>query len=320
MLGAFAFFLQFRLGFAYRRYWESLGHVYTMFGALMEAANYAAAYHLQSDRYSDVRPLSYNELNTHTSQPQDNILANILKSRKSRAEFGVVRSKSSTAEADAGAGAPGSLFAGRVKNLQNGVGEINHSSREDGGIDSISPYMLEILHLYSFAAAVACSTLRVVGLEDENNMEDQEMILTEYIPGTPWPAIDPDEQDNNRILSSLKFIFGYSRVDSHREQYNKERPFRGTCTYKVFMSFCNFNGKDSFSFFNNFNMILVLGGASEAEERLISDANGALAKVSLAFLWPMEFVTREGIHGSSGKVHGAIQGVMQGCTIKAFYS
>lgn len=87
---------------------------------------------------------------------------------------------------------------------------------------------------------------------------------------------DPDlkEYGYNRhwVLKNLRYIFDISRTPQERAAYNMSRPFP------------------------------VVGGVSEREAKLLQQARGGPAKVSLVSMWFNEFVIREHLHGSTGAV------------------
>jgi predicted membrane chloride channel (bestrophin family) len=141
-----------------------------------------------------------------------------------------------------------------------------------------SLFLQETAHLISLMSAVAMSTLR-------NDSELTESPLTEYMPGKPWPPVDPDslsddirEQygDDNTIWRWIYFCLGLSRSERHRTLYNAARPFA------------------------------VLGGVSDREVELLQRARGPYAKLSLCTMWFQEFLTRETLSGSTGNINGAI--------------
>lgn len=135
-------------------------------------------------------------------------------------------------------------------------------------------FLQETAHLISLLNAIALSTLR-------NGIDQAESPVTAYIPGQPWPVVDPDTLsqemkkqygDANPFWSWLEFSFGLSRSTKRRTLYNAARPFG------------------------------VLGGVSDEEIRLLQRARGPYAKVSLVTMWLQEFVTRESMSGSTGNV------------------
>lgn len=143
-------------------------------------------------------------------------------------------------------------------------------------------FLEEIAHLLSLLSAVAMSTLR-------NDLEDAESPLIEFFPNEPWPHVDPDDYlaDVRRewesasslpngwnfgLPSSVRYMLGLSRNDVSRTLYNAARPFR------------------------------VIGNVSDAEIEMLQMARGPFAKVSLCSLWLQEFLSREHLHGSTGKI------------------
>lgn len=113
-------------------------------------------------------------------------------------------------------------------------------------------------------------------------MEQADSPLTTFIPGVPWPHVDPDAygadvrkdwaHSTHRSITVLKYLFGLSRSPADRTLYNAARPFR------------------------------VVGGVSDQEVELLAAARGASAKVALVFMWLEEFVSREHLNGSTGKI------------------
>jgi hypothetical protein len=141
-----------------------------------------------------------------------------------------------------------------------------------------SLFLQETAHLVSLMSAVAMSTLR-------NDSESTESPLTEYMPGKPFPPVDPDSLsydirvqygDDNTFWRWIYFCLGLSRSERHRTLYNAARPFA------------------------------VLGGVSDREVELLQRAHGPYAKLSLCTMWFHEFLTRESLSGSTGTIPGAI--------------
>ena len=87
-------------------------------------------------------------------------------------------------------------------------------------------FLQELAHLSSLACAVALSTLR-------NDIEGSESVLDIYIPGSPWPASDPDKlpkhirrefQHRFHICYIIRHWLGNDRLPKHRSKYNAARP------------------------------------------------------------------------------------------------
>jgi hypothetical protein len=136
-------------------------------------------------------------------------------------------------------------------------------------------FLQEAAHLLSLLSAVAFSTLR-------NDLEQAESPLITFVPGAPWPHVDPDaytadvrkgwDNTDHRSITIVRYISGWSRTKKARTLYNAARPFR------------------------------VIGGVSDAEIELLQAARGALAKVALVTMWLQEFMVRESLAGSTGNV------------------
>lgn len=139
-------------------------------------------------------------------------------------------------------------------------------------------FLEELAHLVSLLSAVALSTLR-------NDVEGSESPLRAYIPGQPWPPVDPDALSReirkeynagNWFTTTAYYLLDKTRSERHRTMYNAARPFS------------------------------VLGGVSDAEIEKLRLARGPSAKTALCFSWCQEFMMRESLHGSIGDVHAAI--------------
>lgn len=110
-------------------------------------------------------------------------------------------------------------------------------------------------------------------------MEGCESPLGIYVPGSPWPPMDPSK-DKELIVHNLGLR---------------------TVWYKV-LNFIGFTTDEKHSMYNASRPLPVLGGVSEGEIRFLQMARGASAKTQLCWNWLSEFVTREHLAGSTGKV------------------
>ena len=138
-----------------------------------------------------------------------------------------------------------------------------------------SAFLQEAAHLLSLLSAVAMSTLR-------NDVEHAESPLATFHKGRPWPHVDPDSysadvrsgwaKTSHRSYTVLRYLLGFTRGDSDRTLYNAARPFR------------------------------VVGGVSDGEVEQLQTARGPLAKVALCSMWLLEFISREHLAGSTGKI------------------
>ena len=137
-----------------------------------------------------------------------------------------------------------------------------------------SLFLQETAHLISLLNAVALSTLR-------NDIAIAASPVTAYIPGVPWPDVDPDNlpRETKKLYGDgtvfwrwFYFCLGLSRSAKRRTMYNAARPFG------------------------------VLGGVSDGEIQALQNARGPYAKVALVNMWLQEFITRETLAGSTGDV------------------
>jgi predicted membrane chloride channel (bestrophin family) len=132
-------------------------------------------------------------------------------------------------------------------------------------------FLQELAHLSSLLVAVAFSTLR-------NDMEGFESPLSFFVPGTPWPEVDPDRDELLRgrgfksLWENLLVFLGMGRSDEDQTKYNAARPFP------------------------------VIGGVSDAEIKFLQMARGPYAKTMLCWNWLSEFVIREHLAGTLGDV------------------
>ena len=130
-------------------------------------------------------------------------------------------------------------------------------------------FLQELAHLASLLNAVALSTLR-------NDVEGVSSPLSLYMPGSPWPPVDP-KLDHNLYDSKLEgsyyavlYFLGQGYSPEERANYNVARP------------------------------LPVLGGGSDAEIQMLQIARGPLAKTQLCFGWLSEFSVREYDEGAHG--------------------
>jgi predicted membrane chloride channel (bestrophin family) len=136
-------------------------------------------------------------------------------------------------------------------------------------------FLQELAHLSSLMTAVALSTLR-------NDVDGAESPLDYYEPGSPWPKVDPGDIPElyggrvPRFWAGFLFFLGMGRSPEQRTRYNASRP------------------------------LPVIGGVSDAEVRFLQLARGPYAKTQLCWSWISEFITREHLTGSLGKVGAPI--------------
>lgn len=261
-----------------------------------------AAYHLQSDAYKSVRPLCFGEHGNINDLLLDRERKDAGVNRASLSSMDEIMERVKTAE-KAESGQPNESFGKfltkefrktckrvGLSNMQN----INKSKRGhkrttsrnvycyDIGLTTVgsedkellpSLFLQESAHLISLLSAVALSTLR-------NEIDGMEAPLCEFIPGKAWPKFnsndDPDMKEHgyhqNQLIRNLRYVLDISRSPGEREAYNMARP------------------------------LPVIGGVSEKEARLLQQARGPTAKVTLVNFWLNEFIIREHLHGSTGNV------------------
>ncbi|GKY97578.1 hypothetical protein MPSEU_000716300 [Mayamaea pseudoterrestris] len=313
-----AFLLTFRLNYAYGRYWDGATGIHLMLSKWLDSALALAAFGYQNQKYYVNQPKAFGKhphlrrqdivgglqkwqlLEEGTKLAQAESLEaglrkknyvklklyNSMTKKKSYKEpkrepvphpKGSLTKSISSIRADASkARIPIPLrflrrFAAtdRIETL-----ETPHEPMTSQNIPYPSLFMQELAHLYSLLGAVALESLRA-------NMEGVDMRIIEYIPGSPWPPVDPDYLnrdirseygDQNALSSIFYFITGTSRTQEKRTLYNAARPLG------------------------------VLGGVSDNEIAALRSCQGPYAKVTLCSMWLQEFITRESLKGSTGHV------------------
>jgi len=285
MMVAFTFLLTFKNTFSYNRYWEACTVVHQMHSKWLDVGVALSAFHLQSNKFDRVRPAALGEHPHITTalrereRVDETTLESLQKLLDEDDPVDSLRTRFQKRYSKADIQGHPSLSS-KLQPVSASADPAVHA-RLDGGMDKDHPslFLQELLHLLSLTSAVALSTLR-------NDVEGVESPLVQYKPGEPWPPVDPDAQDAqirndfynaehqccSGVRQTLRFLFGSSRDEKHRTLYNAARPFR------------------------------VLGGVSDAEVQLLQSARGPYAKVALCSMWLQEFITREHLAGSTGKV------------------
>ena len=305
LLAAFSFLIVFRANFAYARFWEACQQVHQMHSKWSDMATCLAAFHYQSSLYNKVRPPAFGQ---HESLQHDIQLGRELnpcspdemraqlddmdeRERKETFIGQVTRpirllspmiDKSRPRRSTRSRADPSEDGESNLESLVSNdtMSKIISVSRLDGGLQGAEPslFLQEFAHLMSLMSAVAFSTLR-------GDTQGTEIPLIEYIPGTKWPPVDPDDLDTeirqgyhstNRFILNTRWLLGLTGGRKERVLYNAARPLR------------------------------VLGGVSDAEMHMLMNARGPSAKVALCSLWLNEFVTREHLSGSTNGVAAPI--------------
>jgi hypothetical protein len=151
-------------------------------------------------------------------------------------------------------------------------------------------FLQELAHLTSLMSAVALGTLRNNEISSVATLLD--LALVEYVPGKPWPHLDPDDvtaddaefnhdlwyysEYHSSFKKMSRFVLGLSHTEKDRALYNAARPLG------------------------------VLGGVSDAELELLRVARGPLAQMTLCQMWIKEFLSREYLANSMGDVESPI--------------
>jgi len=300
LVSSVSFLIVFRANHGYSRYWEACGAIHQMMSKWMDAATHMGSYHLQCDHYLHIKPPSfYNfpELNQEFYTMD-----------RTRGQKKVIRSLNRVENVNIEASETGGeSFFDRNVNRETSQGEpvpLLGKARLDGGWSGLfekdsstyykkdmpwnsdgegfastaggrtpALFLQELAHLCSLLNAVALSTLRC-------DIEGAEAPLDVYQPGSPWPEADPDmiTGGNGKFEwnKMLKYYTGSDRTPEDRTRYNASRP------------------------------LSVIGGVSDAEIRFLQTARGPYAKTQLCWQWLSEFIIREHIAGSTGKVGAPI--------------
>jgi hypothetical protein len=256
------------------KYWEACTAVYQMNSKLLDVGVQLASFHYQSAHFDEIKPPAYSAFP---------YISKVIRKRKRKVKKNIWHHHERSGDLS-------SVTEGR-RIPRRGLDRIKSVARMDGGVDSQpSLFLQEASHLLSLLCAVAFSTLR-------NDIEGAETPLTEWIPGSPWPPVDPDNKaalieggetyEKGSITKVTSFLLGLSRTPYKRTMYNACRPFK------------------------------VIGGVSDAEIDLLKIAHGPLAKTELCSMWLQEFITREYKNGALGAVDPPIVSRIYQCVSDA---
>jgi predicted membrane chloride channel (bestrophin family) len=290
------------------QYWEAAGNVHQMMSKWLDVGIELGAFHMQSPQYDSIKPPSFGkhpelkqvmrerERVTKLSISQiaerlDEVEEKEEELKKAKKKFSLPTFKKKKKKAPR---APHvmTINSARSPNCKEkkipvprqhpngqqngGMSKLQSVARLDGGLEDRNPslFLQETSHLISLLCAVAFSTLR-------NDNEHLESPLVEWVPGEPWPPVDPDNLssdvkkrygESSSFVTSFYYLLGITRTEKHRSLYNAARPFR------------------------------VLGGVSDAECQMLQSARGPYGKVALCTMWLQEFISREYMAGSTGGV------------------
>mmetsp|Transcript_4193 Transcript_4193/g.6288 ORF Transcript_4193/g.6288 Transcript_4193/m.6288 type:complete len:582 (-) Transcript_4193:138-1883(-) len=321
LVSSVSFLIIFRANYGYQRYWEACGAIHHFMSKWQDAVQHTGVFHMQCKHYDSIKPPNYfdhpdlNKLNLTRDREKrrsSSLTKSELKSRRVLKSIEVVDSfsneevvppQSKSLRQSRLAYTPSRLLGqGRLdggwgllyendegKSLLESGGDNDpaaeafpsrnnagggFASTENGRTPSL--FLQELAHLSSLCSAVALATLR-------NDIEGSESPLDTYHPGEPWPEADPtklprSQSDTNEYASrqgyirGLQYWLGMDRTPEMRTKYNASRP------------------------------LLVIGGVSENEIAFLQRAKGPSAKVTLAWNWLSEFIMREHLAGSLGKI------------------
>jgi len=296
------------------QYWEACGAVYQMHSKWLDVGTEVASFHLQSNKYKNKPPAfghhpeitsikrereRYNEPNREELEQRIEELMHVddivslrskfrkwSKSAKTKGAKKKKKQQQSQKESSNSSNAPPERKVVTFSSIVPMVVQENRSPREafqrvtskkvvNDESKQASLFLQETAHLLSLLSAVAMSTLR-------NDLEGAESPLATFVPGAPWPCVDPDAYNadvrkdwtraKSRFWTVMQYLFGRTRTGASRTLYNAARPFR------------------------------VIGGISDAEIQMLQAARGPSAKVALVCMWLQEFLSREYLSGSTGGV------------------
>ena len=333
LVTSITFLLVFRVQQAYARYWEAASAIHHMMSKWMDAVVHTAAYHMQSTQYDAIKPPSYSdyayldhEFLTRDREPvfadenesdaglqdSERIVKRATKysiERVSETKKSKLPKKMPTAYmfGSSGLGNSRRISSGETNNNNNDSdrtptplmgpprldGNWSALYNDDGTSHYTKPnqhhsdekkdaagfasfqggrtpplFLQELAHLASLCTGVALSTLR-------NDIEGAQSPLDVYQPGEPWPEVDPGlkfEFTWDGLIKSFWYFLGTARNPAERTKYNASRP------------------------------LPVIGGVSEGEIHLLQMARGPYAKTQLSWMWLSEFIIREHLAGSTGRV------------------
>jgi predicted membrane chloride channel (bestrophin family) len=323
LVASITFLLVFRTQQAYARYWEACTSVHHMMSKWMDATIHTANFHMQCSHFDHIKPPSYYDhpdLNKefltrdredhgaaagsdgesetesvrignravhksieYVTQTSKGVKASVKQSTSNGAN---VRSSSLR---NSESPMPKSLL-GKPR-MDGNWGELyddgkatffdpkNPDNQHSMGFASFQGgrtpplFLQELAHLSSLMTGVALSTLR-------NDIEGAESPLDIYEPGSPWPEVDPDKETDLTLsygfarqkLQKVVSFFGFGATPNQRTRYNAARP------------------------------LPIVGGVSEGEIQFLQMARGPYAKTMLTWGWLSEFIIREHLAGSTGRV------------------
>jgi len=330
------FLIAFRANYGYQRYWGAASDIHSFMSKALDATVMCASFHMQCSHYDAIKPGSFFDhpellnfsvcrkreigagvktINKLVAKDEDGKFISMIRRHSSRPNYdpklamkkmnwkSTARLTNETLVAETSNGMSDAAAAVK-KMVSDGIDDddtyLEGTARLDGGWgllnnDSVKRYgsvhqeqgkhwaknrtpsvfLQELAHLSSLLIAVSYCTLR-------DDIEGSKSCLGNYIPGSPWPSVDPDnrtkqelkyiEVKQNWFVKIFRYIFDINRTVAARTAFNASRP------------------------------MMVLGGVSDAEIKMLQRAKGPSAKTSLCLHWISEFMIREHLAGSMGKV------------------
>lgn len=178
-------------------------------------------------------------------------------------------------------------------------------------VPTASPFLQELLHLYSLLNAVAMASLR-------HDVEGCPSPLTTYLPNQPFPPYNPNEfqiSQQGHLLDIFRHNSGNSAHTYESFESEEGNVFVGwiqeelsrAWVFLYFLMGIDRSPKQR-TLYNAVRPFAVLGGVSDYEAKRLQQARGSMAKLALCQLWLKEFVAREHLNGSTGKVAPPIVG------------
>lgn len=301
LISSVSFLIVFRANYGYQRYWNACGDVHQMMSKWLDAVTHTGVYHMQQEHHNHIKPPSYfenhdlNRLGLKRDREREHDLTDLgRKGRRERAvdksietvrnshRIGDGRSISHVANDSSHLmgkgrrdGGWGLMFEDETSTFYSVDHPLTWNEEKDRGFASTaggrtpSLFLQELVHLASLCTAVAFCTLR-------NDVDGAESPLDLYTPGSPWPNVDSDREKDKSVselaMDTIRYLLGWDKSPAARTKHNASRP------------------------------LLVLGGVSDNEIAFLQKARGPSAKVTLAWHWLSEFIIREHLAGSLGKV------------------
>jgi predicted membrane chloride channel (bestrophin family) len=199
-----------------------------------------------------------------------------------------------------------------------------NSSRTENFQLMPSLFLQEAAHLFSLTSAVAMASLRA-------DMEGCASPLVEYIPGQPFPPVNPDEMKVKVWLESSEQETEESaekqgskssnlnqRVDDDASVFKSEGSFskpslpnklnnrywirNNQLRNSVYFLLGLSRSPRQRTLYNASRPFAVMGGLSDNEVELLQKARGPEAQMALCMLWLKELIIREHLDGSTGEV------------------